>query len=350
MRSTVRDPGLDGLRATAALAVLFAHGGYYLFPLLPHYDAYALLSWLGTEVFFALAGFLAMRSVLEGAARDAPSALRHVAWRGWRLLPLYWMFIAVHAGLALAAGRTLPDSLGAYALGLQNLAWPHPDFFSEAWNLPLFLLLALGLPALTLGTSASRRGRDLLALLLAALIVLAIALRALWVLEHQPEWDEGVRKVVLLRLDATLYGALAAWLLASGRLSSSARASAWTAAATLGIGAMLFLLLPRDQSPVACVGLFVLAGIGAAALCLACRSRSFPKPTAMAAIARWSYALYLVNFPMLFALSLLGLGTTSEPFSAALRFVLWFGLSLLAAAAVHRWIERPLLAAFPRRD
>lgn len=344
-----RDPGLDGLRASAALLVLFGHGGYFLYAALPSFSLYALTSWIGTEIFFALGGFLVARSALDGTTHHLGGALRYTAWRLWRILPLFWLFLGVHAMLALAAGRALPDSLGAYPLLLQNLAWPHPVFFGEAWNLPLFVLFSLLVPGLALGLAPRPDARRWIAAALALLLVLGIALRAVWVFEQQPDWDEGVRKIVVARVDACLYGALLAVLLAGGRFAPSRRVAAMVAIISLATACALYLLLPINESEASRIGAFVASGIGAAALCAVCRGLAFPAPRAAAALARWSYALYLVNMPMLFGLTLLGFGQAPDAVQAGLRFVLWLIATLIVAAAVHRWIERPLLALGPAR-
>jgi peptidoglycan/LPS O-acetylase OafA/YrhL len=344
-----RDPGLDGLRALAALAVLFAHGGYFLFAALPHYDLYALTSWLGTEVFFALGGFLVAASLLERRVERFGAALQYTAWRLWRLLPMYWLFIGVHGLLTLAAGRALPDALAAYASGAQNLAWPHPQFFAEAWNLPIFLLLSLVLPGLVLGAMAQRRPLRWIGAGLTLLLVLAISLRAVWVIELQPSWDEGVRKIVIARLDACLYGALAAVVLAGGIQVRRIHAATFAFGA-LALALVLFLALPRDSSLNARICAFLAAGLGCAGLVLALRGLTFPAQRALDALSHWSYALYLVNMPMLFALTLVGIGPGTNAPEALLHFVLWLVLTVLVAAGVHRWIERPLLARFPRAD
>ena len=353
-----REPGLDRLRAFAALAVLVAHGGYFLFPILPYYDAYALASWLGTEVFFALTGFLVMRSLaglvtadrmLAGApGRDLREALSFTTHRLWRILPLYWLFLAANLALASLDGRGWPASVGAYVVLLQNVATPHPAFFGEAWNLPLITLASIVLPGLVLATRTHRDPLRAMSAILVVLVLLGIALRAAWVIEHQPAWDEGVRKLVITRLDACLYGALAAVLIQRRGLPSRF-ATIVVALLGLGIGAALFLCLPRDASLHARVCAFFAAGVGSAALVLACFDARPVVSRSIAALSRWSYALYLANMPMIFAMVWLGLGQTDVMSGALLRFAFWFAATLVLAAIVHRGIERPLRAVSPWR-
>lgn len=343
MHERARDPGLDGLRAAAVLLVLFGHGGYFLYAALPSYPLFALPAWIGTDIFFVLGGFLVARSVLARAADTLRAALSYTAWRLWRILPLFWIFIGVHFVLVASAGRALPESLGAYPLLLQNLAWPHPAFFSEAWNLPLFVLFSLVMPGFALGVAARRDSHQWIGGALALLLVLGIALRAVWVFEQQPEWDEGVRKIVVARFDACLYGALLAVALPHRRWKLSRWGCGVVAMLALAVACALYLLLPINDSELSRIGAFVASGIGAAALVAACRGESRPAPRVVAALSRWAYAIYLVNMPLLLALTLLGLGNKPDALQAVLLFVLWLIATLLLGAAVHRWIERPLL-------
>jgi peptidoglycan/LPS O-acetylase OafA/YrhL len=345
-RAISREPGLDRLRAGAALAVLLAHGGYYLFPIFPHYDVYALASWLGTEVFFALSGFLVMRALLATGTPDLRGALGITAHRLWRILPLFWVFLALNLVLASLDGRGWPESAWAYALLLQNVATPHPAFFGEAWNLPLLVLASIVLPGLALGARKLRDPLRWLSIVLVALVLLGIALRAAWVIEYQPVWDEGVRKLVVTRIDACFYGALAA-VIVMRRGVPARLATSIVAILALGIAAALFLCLPRDASLNARICAFFAAGLGSAALVLASLDAGPLASRAMAALSRWSYALYLVNMPMIFLLTWFGLGQTTDVPDALTRFALWFVATILLSAAVYAGIERPLRARSP---
>src|SRR5205823_5307152 len=100
---------------------------------------------------------------------------------------------------------------GSYFVFAQGLAWPHPQFFNEAWSLAIeevFYLLA-PLVAVALLPLARTRGR-VLAMLVAGVVLLG-GLRVGYVLARHPEWDMGVRKVAVVRLDCIVYGVIAAY-------------------------------------------------------------------------------------------------------------------------------------------
>ncbi|MBB5209400.1 acyltransferase family protein [Chiayiivirga flava] len=340
--SLTHQPGLDTLRAAATIAVLLAHGGYFLFAAFPHYDFYAFAGWFGTELFFALAGYLLTAQLLHAPPRDVRAVARWWVWRAWRVLPLFWCALALHVVLAWRAGTSQDTGALAYAALVQNLAWVHPAFFGEAWNLPVLLLFFFAAPVLVwcCGGSTAR-----VRVGLSIGLCIAIALRWWWVMQFDPPWDAGVRKIVVPRLDACLYGALLACV-AHARVASQR----WRLAAFGGwvVAAVAVTQLARDADDIARVGLFVLCGI-AGACTVAAVSSNTHTPRPLAALARWSYPLYLLNMPVLLVMAMLGLGQTADLMQALLRFVLWLAASIALAALVHRAVEQPLLRARARR-
>ena len=340
-----RDPGLEALRALAALLVLFAHGGYFLYAALPHYDTFALAAWLGTDAFFALSGFLVARHLLSEPPRHVGEAARYALWRAWRILPLFWLALLLHLALAHLGGRPVPDSLLSYVTLTQNLAAPQSAFFGEAWSLPLLMLMSIAAPGMAMSVRQLGGGARAFAALFALLLLVGIALRLAWIQAFDPTWDEGVRKVLATRLDACAYGALAACLIwARHPLMASRGRNLVFAALALGVAGTGFLLLPRDSSDLARAGLFVASGLGAALACAGVAGVERKSSPLLRWLAQISFALYLVNMPVLFALELAGLGQSADALQGAGRFVLWLAATLMVAAALHHFVERPLLA------
>lgn len=343
-------PGLDRLRALAALAVLFGHGGYFLFALWPHYDLFAGAAWLGTDAFFALTGFLLARQLLATPPREVGQVQTFLLGRAVRILPLFWTALLVHAVLARIDAGSWPASLTSLIVLTQNLAQPPPAFFAEAWNLPLLAGFSLVLPWLVHAASRAPRLAPRLALLLVGALLLGLVVRGAWVTSLNLAWDEGVRKVVLARLDACTYGALAACLISMRPPAASVRRLAgWLAGVVLLLAVAGFALLARDASDVARIGLFVPTGIGFSLACVAwSRIDGRPASGPVRWLARRSYALYLTNMPMLLLMMQLGFGQGSSPWRALALFAAWLVLALGAAEALHRWVERPLLASRAR--
>ncbi len=97
LRERAHLPGVDGLRAIAALLVLALHTG--LFP-----------GHGGVVVFFVLSGFLITWVLLQEEARHGGVSLRRF-WlrRGLRIFPVFYVFWLVHLAFADARFLGTPD-------------------------------------------------------------------------------------------------------------------------------------------------------------------------------------------------------------------------------------------------
>jgi peptidoglycan/LPS O-acetylase OafA/YrhL len=148
-----RIPELDGLRGTAILLVLVGH--YFAAPgtgavrFLSGY--WVRLGWTGVDLFFVLSGFLIGGILL--AVRDSPNYFKtFYARRFFRIIPIYYAWIAIYAILSVVATPFLTARLGsvqkidisilAHLLFLQNFK----DFLSSTvsfWWLSLTWSLAV---------------------------------------------------------------------------------------------------------------------------------------------------------------------------------------------------------------
>ena len=87
---------LDGLRALAVLSVMIFHLG--IFP----------IGWMGVPLFFVLSGYLITSILLEERQRPLKQYLGSFYWRRTvRIFPLYYAYLIVNGGLALAAGLSI---------------------------------------------------------------------------------------------------------------------------------------------------------------------------------------------------------------------------------------------------
>lgn len=128
--STDRNHALDGIRGLAILWVFAFHAN----ALLVGGAADAPGGWgqslaekgmLGVQLFFVLSGFLLARPWMTAAATDAPypSTGHFFARRARRILPTYWLHLALLIGLILPALRGGFAVLGS-EVGQTNL-WLH---------------------------------------------------------------------------------------------------------------------------------------------------------------------------------------------------------------------------------
>lgn len=331
----MRYAGLDALRLLAAALVLLAHGAFFLYPLLPNYDLWLGLGWVGTEVFFALSGFLLVRALLN-RPQQAPNQL--VRSRLTRLLPLFWLFVAINLGLWCWQHGALPERWWAYLVLIQNSWALHPAFFGEAWNLPplvFFWLLSVALVRWA-GSHSDAQGRLQMALL--ALATVGLLTRVALAIVLDPSWDLGVRKWLPMRLDACAWGGvLACW---QARQPSIARQKGWamSGVALALLSLALFAMMPRDSSLFARSALFSMIGLSCALpLPWLCRGVS---STALGTAAGSVFALYLVNMPLIQLAAMLG----GSAFGALPAFALWLLSSLVCAYLLTAGMARLGLA------
>jgi peptidoglycan/LPS O-acetylase OafA/YrhL len=141
-----RIPELDGLRGTAILLVFIAHylggsGHIQLSPWLRHLFAATNVGWIGVDLFFVLSGFL-IGGILVDARNDAHYFRAFYMRRVHRILPIYYLWILLYAGVVLVALLGGPNPFFVSAreliqipfqfLFLQNLQFSlYP--FEHAW-------------------------------------------------------------------------------------------------------------------------------------------------------------------------------------------------------------------------
>jgi peptidoglycan/LPS O-acetylase OafA/YrhL len=355
---TARVFGLDLTRAIAVSLVLMTHASFLLAPLEPNWHALFMFGYLGVEMFFALSGFLIGGLLIDCAAPGARWIRRFWVRRWLRTLPNYYLFLLINLLIYRWIEGRSPPNLMPYIFFVQNLAWPHPLFFQEAWSLALEEVFYFLAPLVMLPFLPFLRRRWQTLLLLIVVLVLALVVRTLYVIDADPTWDEGVRKVSLIRLDAIGYGALAVYLCKVYALGLKLRR--WLALfGALGLAAacVVYLTLAIDTSIFARTGLFSLVSVSFAALLpLAAVWEAPPWPQgliiAVRQLALWSYALYLTNLPIMRVLGKLEIKPT-DAFGCYALALSYTAIAVLSAALVYRGFERPILALrdrwFPSR-
>jgi peptidoglycan/LPS O-acetylase OafA/YrhL len=352
--------GLDLMRAVAITGVVATHARIFVEAFAPGVRTLPLGTF-GVELFFVLSGFL-IGGILCDSGEDLGKAraLFKFWYRRWmRTLPNYVLFLAINlAWFGWIVGPNPPT--WQYLTFTQNFAWPPPLAFDESWSLAVeewfYLLFPLVLFALT-PLLGSRR-----AVLVGAVVFLVAptALRSIAVEATNPAWDAGVRKVVLFRLDALMYGVLGAWLMREApalwhRIRRPAAA----------IGGVLLMSLAGyfiatfpggglNSSMFARTSFFSVLAFAFACLLPAASEWRVARETAVVRgvrlVALWSYAWYLVH-PRVMALMTWQLGPRlADARVAVVAGVLFVFASLLISAAVYHWYERPIMNLRDRRQ
>ena len=210
-------PGLDFVRATAIVLVVWAHGR----ALLPR-GTLSDLPWLapahwGIELFFALSGYLIVGQLVAVLTAGSWQALQAFCWKRFlRTLPVYWLVLAL-LSLTLPADIRLQVWLRE-ALFLRTFPFATSDggsLLAVNWSLAVeemsYGLFAIVMIVL-LATRQHWRARGvseraILAAVLLVLIGVGAASRA-WAARHGFSLDQ-LKFSALLHGDALAYGGLA---------------------------------------------------------------------------------------------------------------------------------------------
>lgn len=358
---------LDVCRGLAIIMVLLSHGRHFLTPVYPDLNVFRVGGFLGVELFFVLSGFL-IGGIVERDFRRASDGQNWVGkflMRRWlRTLPNYYLFLVIN--IMLVASSITPGRLVdfvPFAFFVQNLAWPGPAVFGEAWSLAVEEVFYLIFPFALyfLGKLEPNQRRVFIAVTLVLLFLpLLTRLAAVSFVSPSPTWGDGIRKVVVFRLDALMVGVLAGWLVHEYRLPERLRASFLTLVASVVLvsAIVLYFALAEtiNQGIVARVLLFPLVSIGFAMFILSglnamCWPSSLNRIAR--ACARLSYALYLAHMPILHLIRYyFGDSPPGDAYGALARWCAFIVCSFLVAALVERLVERPILEwrdrAYPR--
>lgn len=207
------------MRAVAITYVMLSHGYAYSGRIV----SFSYYRWLvldGVGLFFVLSGFLIggiLIRKIESGYFGAPQLLDFWKRRWLRTLPAYFCVLTFLTGCYYLRHGQLPPLWARYYAFTQNFASPHPLFFGEAWSLSVeewfYLLVPAGLFFLL---RLPLQKRWLIFSWIFFVLALITSIRLSKVTTHDYYSDgnfgEQIAKVVITRMDAIMYGVLAAWL------------------------------------------------------------------------------------------------------------------------------------------
>lgn len=346
-----RSFGLDLVRAAAVGGVLVAHGT----TIAARGFGSAAPLWtvwfgvLGVELFFVLSGFLIGRLLIDIADRrpSRRSWLVFMVRRWMRTLPLYAGWICVLL-VFLPPGQNARTHMVQFLTLTQNLAWPLQDgWFNVSWSLAVeeWFYLLFSAAFLAAAAALRRKGQWM-----AVIAFLSLPLLARVMAPPEAPWDEAMRKVVLLRLDAIAYGVVVAMIGASRPLLFRP----WRAllAAGVGLNVLVYLayagLLPCDPSLLRPLS-FNAMSVGIA-LCfpavLRIAERRGQAARLVRAVSAQSYGLYLMHISVVEYLAKQSGWLRYHTVFLALATV---ALAWVLSWASFRYFEQPVLDERPRQ-
>ncbi|MCC0067622.1 MAG: acyltransferase [Rhodovulum sp.] len=350
------NPWLDLLRALAITLVLLRHGyraSLLEFGLEPGAAGAAMLNgWVGVDLFLVLSGYLIGRQLARGLAEspsfDWPGYLLR---RGLRIVPAYVAVLVLVVLGAFPLYTVSQEALGFrvfyHLLFLQD--YLPADLNVVFWSLGVeekFYLIAPLLIALCLRAGTPRAGLMVLGLVfLASPLLRAVTLAGSPLPLDYEIFFRGFRSPFHACLEPLAAGVAIALAERAGVL----RRLAPRGLAFLAAGTLILLVWLASHEFLARIGSFdvvlqpVLIALVCAAMTLgAVLARAVPMPLAPVArgIATLSYALYLVHFPLIPLAMALAKGS-EHPLAGF--WIVFLGLSVLAAIALHLAVERPFL-------
>ena len=353
-----RDFGPDLIRATAIMLVLLAHtipGG-------THFPVFGALRYfwglLGVEIFFLLSGYLIggilMKELVAGRL-DGPAGVVEFWKRRWyRTLPNYYLFLV----LTLLVTIVLE---GHFPAGFENFLWfgqamisPYPEFFPGAWSLSIEEWFYLSFPIMLLIFSRLLPRRQV-ALLATIAVFLAVPVIIRCFISSAVNWDAGVRRVTLPRLDAIGYGVALVWVKNYGGGTWNILVRLWPLGMAAGIALIFQFCHHFAVAGYFSSGSFIyrVFYFNLVAICLAL---VFPKVAEITApggwiekvirnLSLWSYSMYLSHgiFNGIIAITLTHTGPWHgwEPVIACP--LIWL-MTVPASALVYRLYEKPLMS------
>jgi len=365
--SAERVPALDGVRGLAILIVLVHNaawvaesGGHLVFKLVV---AIASTGWVGVQLFFVLSGFLITGILLDSKGKRDYFKSFYIR-RALRILPVYYLVVGL---IVLVAATMAWDPEWSHAV--LTYQWSYWVYLSN-WVQPFHL----GIPGLSHLWSLAVEEQFYLLWPLVIWILSRGSLRALCIglIVSTPFIRLGLRMLGLPEATAYMF-TIARWdALATGALlavlvrepAGRAWLNRWRGTIGLTAGAGVLLLtgwlhgFHSDEVGVQVVGQSLVTLVSGALISAAVadvehapvRLQARLSQPWLRLLGKYSYAMYLFHFPIsqlltsLYGDQVRGADTLWRLPRLAAYVTVVFGLTLLAAMASWRLIERPMLA------
>jgi len=355
--------GLDLMRAIAITLVVVSHSMWVF----PEFDnalvgAIRSLGYIGVEIFFVLSGFLIGKLLYRRyiAPDFGWSSFKHFLIRRWfRTLPNYYFILLINIPIWLYFGRDLPADIFSYFFFLQNLTSRMTLFFTESWSLPVeefaYLLLPVSLFVFYLMVGKADRKRSFFVTTIFLLILFVILKLVYHFLVYDPDthvWNIDLKAVVIYRIDAIVYGVLAAYLSINFKSVWKRRQSTFFFAGLMlfGLIHLVVPLAPIGESlrsfylNVLYLPLVSVAIGGSLPLLSQLRTGQgwFVRPITFVSLI--SYSVYLLHYSIIlqwarFLVPIEGL-TVAE---RLLFIAVYFAITLILSALLYRFYERPMM-------
>ena len=352
--------GLDTLRATAIVLVLL----YHFQVVVSGASTFGFIGdcgWAGVDLFFVLSGYLIGNQIMGPIARGERFSFKlFTIRRALRTLPNYYLILALYFLFPLTMAGKEPMPLWRFLSFTQNIGLRPGAAFSHAWSLNVEEQFYLILPLAAMGLAAMTRSLRAAWTVLVAAILTGVAMRCVMWLHCTdfPDYMSDIYYSSFCRIDELLPGVALA-MLKNFHAGLFQRLQVWgnlAAAAGLLVAAVVLtgFTICFDGDYVAAHGFnFPLVAFGYSVLALGFMLLVFSalshgsllnrmRIPGAAALALWSYAIYLAHKPLYYIgkthLAELGI----EPDSWAGTFII-LGVGVLGGYLLFRIVETPFM-------
>lgn len=345
-----RTYGLDVFRAVAILIVVYGHAGlfsqdfFHFIPEIPLID--------GVELFFVLSGFLIGSILLKTIDSQEDFNLKDILYfwkrRWFRTLPNYYLFLGVNVLLVyigMIGGKIEAFDL-SFIFFLQNFSVGFTDFFWESWSLSVeewfYIFLPLLFFVFNRFTSAKRAFLTTTVLLIALPLIYRISIAGIKVDRF---WlDVEFRKVVITRLDAIMFGVLAAYVKRNFFNFWNGHKNKLFA-----IGLILiylnYFIEPEPNDFYSKTFSFTIMSFGAALLLAKADSVKTARWSGLGKLLTFisliSYSMYLTNLIVAQLIKFHFLPTNLP--EATFAYILFWGVTIGVSYLTYRFFEKPIM-------
>ena len=197
-----RNSSIDLLRFLAASLVAFSH-------MIIFYQGINLnieiISSISVEIFFIISGFVLAPQIINLVKKNNFYNYKIFLIRRWyRTIPIFILSLIL---TSILLDKLFTFDFLKYAFFIQNFLYisVNQDYFSIAWSLSVEEWFYIIFPLFLIISSRINNKKNIL--ILSLIFILLILILRIMLINDQ-EWGNGVRRIVLFRLDAIAFGFL----------------------------------------------------------------------------------------------------------------------------------------------
>jgi len=348
--------GLDLLRFFAIFFVMYRHANDLILPY-ANKEILKIFEMDGVTLFFVLSGFLIGRILLKTYFKEEPLYWRDLKnfWaRRWlRTIPPYFIVLTLLIIIQILLRQNFQMYYFQFYTFVQNLWYPHPLFFGEAYSLSVEEWFYLTFPLLlfVLALVFKQRSKPAFLFVVACFFLASMLFRTYLTLKVNYLgipinyiFKEHIQKVVLCRLDSLMIGVLAAYVFHFHQRQWNKHKEVCFFAGLILL--FMYKLFPwTDFEILKGIFVFTLISFGVALLLPKLNSIQLAKgrfSKFIVVVSVTSYAMYLINLTL--RQIIIDYLPANSVVGAYINYFLFWSFSFLASLIFYRIIEYPVLA------